>query len=83
MLYTKLGRGEEAVSNVEAALRLQPDFMIAHQHLGNELIRQGRRDEAIEHLSTAVRLDPHLTEASQNLQVIRQDAQASSLAPTP
>jgi Tfp pilus assembly protein PilF len=38
------------------ALRIQPDFIPAHQSLAQLLLMQGKRDEAMKHYQEAVRL---------------------------
>lgn len=44
--YHNLGRLAEAEEAMKMALRLEPDFVSAHYHLGLVLLRAGRREEA-------------------------------------
>ncbi len=64
---TAAGRGAEAVTQLEEALRLQPDYPEAHLNLGNALVAAGRRAEAREHYEAALRADPGYIEAHVSL----------------
>ena len=50
-----------------AAVRVQPDYALAHYGLGSALAAQGNTRQAIEHLSRAVELDPDYVEALNHL----------------
>lgn len=50
-------------------LAVTSDTEIAHNALGEDLLRQGRRDEAIEHFQTALRVRPGFLDAESNLGV--------------
>jgi len=68
LLLTKSGRGSEAMSHLQAALRLKPDFPEAHLSMGNALVEQpGRLDDAIAEYETAARLAPGSERAHTNL----------------
>ena len=59
------GKTEEAVKHLRKAVAIHPDFLMARNDLGAQLLAAGRLDEAAEHLRHAVRLDakafnPHL-----------------------
>jgi protein O-GlcNAc transferase len=49
------------------ALRLKPDFPLAHYNLACVLADKGRRAEATAHLREALRLRPEYPEARQKL----------------
>jgi tetratricopeptide (TPR) repeat protein len=57
------GRPQEAIGHLERALRIEPDYAVAHNNLGNALIQSGRMPEAIEHLEQALRINPDYAEA--------------------
>ncbi len=72
----KLGRIDEAMSEFEAALRLDPADIPAHRQLGTRLLlKPGQATEAVEHLAAAVKADPNDKESQLDLGV------ALSLAP--
>ena len=64
-----LMRGEigEAIDELQAALRLDPEHAGAHSNLGVALARRGRLPEAVDHYREALRLDPHQMQAYSNL----------------
>jgi Flp pilus assembly protein TadD len=49
------GKPEEAIAQYNEALRINPDFALAHQGLGVTLSELGRYDEAIRHLTACLR----------------------------
>ena len=57
---------DEAITHVQAAMRLSPDAE-AHNNLGWARARQGRYEEAIREHREAIRLKPGLAEAHYNL----------------
>ena len=62
------GRQTEAISHLQAALRIKPDYAEAHLSLGNALLPiPGRLADAIAEYQTAVRLDPKSERAHNNL----------------
>ncbi len=54
-----LETGDEAVSHLQEALRLQPDYATAHEHLGRILVAKGETDKAIEHFQKTVAFEPY------------------------
>jgi tetratricopeptide (TPR) repeat protein len=67
-----LGKGSlgDAVSRLEDAVRLKPDYSDAHNNLGNALSKvPGRSAEAIAEFEAALRLEPGMTQAHANLGV--------------
>jgi tetratricopeptide (TPR) repeat protein len=61
------GRVDEAIPQLQEALRLQPEHAEAHSNLGVALARRGRTAEAIDHYRESLRLDPRQTQAYSNL----------------
>jgi len=60
------GRNAEALACYEAAIRLRPDFALAHNNAANILTIFGRTDEALAQYAVAVRADPNLPDAQYN-----------------
>ena len=58
---------DEAIVEYREALRLKPDFTLAHFNLGNALRDQGRIDQAITDFREVIRLKPDHAEAHNNL----------------
>lgn len=52
----QLGRLTDAVTHYEEALRLRPDYAVAHRNLARALVRLGHYPAAIEHYEQALRL---------------------------
>jgi hypothetical protein len=61
-----LGRFEEAMGCLQAALRVRPDSPDAIQNVGMTLGRQGRWREAIDYYEQALRLRPDFPEVHRN-----------------
>lgn len=57
-----------------AILRVRPESWLAHNHLGNEALRQRRFEGAIEHLERAETLAPDRVETQINLALARMNA---------
>jgi adenylate cyclase len=53
-----LGRPEEAVVQLELALKINPSFSFAYGTMGPAYTKMGRLDEAIKQIQIAIRLDP-------------------------
>jgi tetratricopeptide (TPR) repeat protein len=62
----KQGKVDEAIRAAEQALRVQPDYAIAHYNLGNLYVQQGRLDLAQRHFEEALRLLPNYADAHSN-----------------
>ena len=56
-------RTDEAIAAYEQAIRLKPDYVMAHSNLGGALCDAGRPDEAIRPCREAIRLNPGYHEA--------------------
>ncbi len=68
-------RYEEAISEYEKALELEPQHPAIHRNLGLVLIRLGRYDEAVAHLQTVLRLVPNEPIAREALDAIERQRQ--------
>jgi len=58
---------DAAIAEFQAAIRLKPDYVLAHNSLGIALGGQGRLDEAISQFQEALRLKPDYANARINL----------------
>lgn len=63
-------KGGEAIAHLQKAVALYPDFMMAHNDLGAQLLEAGRLDEAAVELRAAVRLDPKAFNPHLNLGIV-------------
>jgi len=63
-LLARAGRLDEAVAELETALKLKPDYAEAHHNLALVLTQQGRESEAHKHYEEAIRLRPAGIKAS-------------------
>jgi tetratricopeptide (TPR) repeat protein len=55
---SKGGQSNEAITSLEQALELFPDYFDAHFVLASELVKQGKLDAAIKQLNEAQRINP-------------------------
>jgi tetratricopeptide (TPR) repeat protein len=65
------GQLQEAIAQLEAALRLNPDHADAHTYLGAALWQAGRGDDALQHLQRAITLQPRAIKARNTLAGVR------------
>ncbi len=65
----KQGQTDEAISQLQEAIRLKPDFADAHNNLGTAIGEKGQNDGAISQFMEAIRLKPDYAEAHHNLGV--------------
>ena len=63
LVLRQTGRTAEAISQFEAALRVQPDYAEAHYNLGLVLRQTGRTAEAVAGFEAALQADPTYAEA--------------------
>ena len=63
------GQADEAIHQLQEAVRLKPDSTDVHNNLGVALARQGQMDEAIKNTTEALRLKPDRAQAHYNLGV--------------
>jgi len=61
------GRPEEAMAEYREALRINPDYVNAHNNLGLALAQQGQTEEAIAEYRQALRINPDFPEPHNNL----------------
>ena len=61
------GRLPDAMSDFEAALRIKPDYAVAHVNLGNCLFTTGHLEEAISNYRGALQIDPDYAIAHNDL----------------
>jgi tetratricopeptide (TPR) repeat protein len=64
------GKTEEAITHFRKALEIYPDFMMAHNDLGVQLMAAKRLDEAAEQLRLAAQLDPKAFNPQLNLGIV-------------
>jgi tetratricopeptide (TPR) repeat protein len=67
------GLYDEAVSEYQKALTLNPNYADIHNHLGMALSMKGLCDEAITAFETALRINPRFVEALLNLAILLRD----------
>ncbi|HIH44406.1 MAG TPA: tetratricopeptide repeat protein [Candidatus Methanoperedenaceae archaeon] len=65
--YSKTGRYDDAMEELDCALRLVPGYPEAHNNLAVVYWRMGRLDEAEAELAKAIALNPGYAEAKSNL----------------
>jgi tetratricopeptide (TPR) repeat protein len=63
------GKFDEAISQLQEAIRLKPGFAEAHQNLGMAFAGKNQMDQAISEFQEAIRLKPDYVEAHNNLGV--------------
>jgi hypothetical protein len=67
-----LGRAKEAVPYFTEALRINPNYAMAHYYFALDLVQAGRLPEAINHYEQVLRLDPGYPGAREALSQARQ-----------
>ena len=63
----KMGKTDIVVDLISQAVAIAPDYIDAHNNLGNALMDTGRLDEAVASYRKALTLDPKFTDAHTNL----------------
>jgi Tfp pilus assembly protein PilF len=71
---TKLGDSTGAGKHLETALQLDPQQHLAHNSLGELLMKQEKIDQARSHFEEALRIDPDYSPAKRNLQTLTSSA---------
>ncbi len=61
------GKADEAMTNYEKSLAINPNYEDAQNNLGHALAQKGRLVEAISHYEAALKIKPDLAEAHNNL----------------
>jgi tetratricopeptide (TPR) repeat protein len=64
------GKSAEAIEHLRSAIALYPDFVMAHNDLGAQLLEQGDLDEAAEELHRAIELNPKAFNPFLNLGIV-------------
>jgi len=64
------GKTDEAIFHLRRAIVLYPNFVMAHNDLGAQLLGQAKLDEAAEELRTAVKLDGNSFNPALNLGIV-------------
>jgi tetratricopeptide (TPR) repeat protein len=67
---SRKGETDEAVAHLRRAIILYPNFVMAHNDLGAQLLGQGKLDEAAEELRTAISLDSNSFNPALNLGIV-------------
>lgn len=67
LAYDRIGKYEEAIKELNEALRLNPGYIEVHNNLGVTYDRRGMHEEAVNELKVALKLNPDYTEAHCNL----------------
>ena len=70
MALVKKGQTQEAISQLQEAIRLKPDYAKAYDNLGTTLGSKGQIDEAINQFQEAIRLKPDFASAHFNLGIV-------------
>jgi tetratricopeptide (TPR) repeat protein len=78
--FSREGKTEEAIYHLRRAIALYPDFVMAHNDLGTQLLGQGKLDEAAQELRTAINLDPTSFNPILNLGIVLTQQQRFSEA---
>jgi tetratricopeptide (TPR) repeat protein len=63
VLLASAGRGREAITHLQAAVKFNPNYLEARQGLGDALGRAGRPEAALPEYAEVVRLNPRAAEA--------------------
>ncbi|HEX3730604.1 MAG TPA: tetratricopeptide repeat protein, partial [Opitutaceae bacterium] len=72
LLLAVPGETPKAIAELQAAIRLKPDYLEAHVNLGNAYANlPGRQDEAVAEYQAALRIDPNYAQAHNNLGALR------------
>ena len=66
LAYVDLGQPTRAIENYGRAIQLDPQYVSAHNNLGNVYARQGQFELAIREYSNALQLDPQYFNAYRN-----------------
>jgi Tfp pilus assembly protein PilF len=64
------GKLSESIEALRRAIRIYPDFFIAHNDLGAQLLQQGLLQEAAVELHAAIKIDPNAFNPQLNLAIV-------------
>jgi len=76
------GNGTESIAALRQAIAIYPDYLMAHNDLGAQLLELGQLDDAAAELRAAIKIDPKAANPQINLGIVleRQNNFAESLA---
>ena len=80
LAYDKTGRKDEAMTAIDEALRLDPNYVDAHNQAGNLFLNRGDLAKAAAHFEAAIRIDPRNSSAYNNLGLIYSSQGKTELA---
>lgn len=80
--FSDEGNFTESIAALRRAIAIYPDYLMAHNDLGAQLLEQGKLEEAAAELRTAIKIDPKAANPQINLGIVleRQKNYAESLA---
>ena len=80
--YSAEGNATESIAALRRAIAIYPDYLMAHNDLGAQLLEQGQLEEAASELRVAIKIDPKAANPQINLGIVleRQNNFAESLA---
>lgn len=80
--FSAEGNAIESIAALRRAIAIYPDYLIAHNDLGAQLLEQGELEEAAKELRAAIKIDPKAANPQINLGIVleRQKNYAESLA---
>jgi Tfp pilus assembly protein PilF len=80
--YNNEGKAAESIAALRRAIAIYPDYLMAHNDLGAQLLEQGQLDEAAAECQVAIKIDPKAANPQINLGIVleRQKKYAESLA---
>jgi tetratricopeptide (TPR) repeat protein len=68
--FAAQGKAAQSIEALRRALAIYPDYLMAHNDLGSQLIEQGQLDGAEQELRAAVKIDPNAFNAQLNLGIV-------------
>jgi tetratricopeptide (TPR) repeat protein len=77
---SKSGKTDEAIAHFRKAIALYPQYVMAHNDLGAQLLDQGKLDDAAEELRRAIQLDAKAFNPHLNLGIVLVQERAFSAA---
>jgi Tfp pilus assembly protein PilF len=67
---SKEGNAIESIAALRRAIAIYPDYLIAHNDLGAQLLEQGQLEEAATELRAAIKIDPKAANPQINLGIV-------------
>jgi Flp pilus assembly protein TadD len=68
--FAAQSKAAQSIEALRRALAIYPDYLMAHNDLGSQLIEQGQLDGAEQELRAAVKIDPNAFNAQLNLGIV-------------